>query len=914
MSELSKVNYNGTLYNLYTEIQNGSVTEEKLSESVIEKLGWQEQESDRSVDLGIYSTIKLARWNNGSVVYTGTLDCIEYAFPMPTVRTHIPEGLSNGVDLFLFGTSDTDTYNCRMRIDHDGTVTNLDSTNQNGSALRLVPDYSDLDVVYLYIFNNNSTNPSEADLDTATDRIIAKVCDMTYPAGVHCLSWVTSSYTKTLMDAMVFGYGDESVKVKTIQFFAPSEGNYDNNCIGVLNSSFTIVRQLSPTVNVGSSTLDYIKYTRSGDQNATAGLSGYTFFIPANSNVVFWYMLSKYFDENTHIIDNGTLGSEYTLSDEDMAFIKEKYPFLGEFKGAFAREINRGKMSRFSTSLSPQVNTNNASYYDILENGADGDWYIYTSYNDLRIKNKQATYGDIIYRKSSTVYLPLDNPAKWGNYKTVTPSSYDIVIVGSGAGGIGAAYALINSGLKVLLVDKMPGLGGTHIQGGLHNIIGSPIGDWFKPLCQDAYNCSAMTFDTYNGSVFHDTTTFQDYWDASLAVKPSNKSSFHLNFNPSWLAKRYYDDITGGGIEVRLRRKFISHNDVDGTITSLTFLNLLTGAEEKVYAKTVIDCTGDVYVGRYNRTLGTDFFIGSDTYDMYHESAASSITVADPYDINTCEILYKYGAHNDGEINNDYTSFPNTDAYADQSKDFPTISGVTSGANSTYPERFFADANGATDNPFDNSSNYRPYGTTVSPDYRCGITKEMLVDYGEEAVHEISGEYARAHYKVYAKTSSTYFMGEYPLLGIREGYRMKCEYMVTQADIEDTITSSNYQEKEIIALSSWYADLHQNTTVNTNAITNTYKNGVPYSAIVPTSYKNLLIACRGYGASHIGLSAIRLIKCMMGLGRAAAFAAKQYVDDGLLDVRDVDVSQLQTECGIGDLLTYLEENVYPYLT
>lgn len=149
------------------------------------------------------------------------------------------------------------------------------------------------------------------------------------------------------------------------------------------------------------------------------------------------------------------------------------------------------------------------------------------------------------------------------------------------------------------------------------------------------------------------------------------------------------------------------------------------------------------------------------------------------------------------------------------------------------------------------------------------------------------------------------------MLAIREGYRMKCEYMVTQADVETTITSENYASKHIVALSSWYVDIHQNTSVNTGSVACTYLNGIPYEAMIPCTQKNVLVACRGYGASHIGLAATRLTKTMLSLGYAAGKALLQARSNWLDDVRNVDVAQLQSDIDIAALLTDIETNVLP---
>lgn len=905
-----------------TTVEDGSISKAKLTDEVLDKIGLERDKVDKSIDLRSYATVKAAKWSNANITYPATgANCVELAFNMEDIREVIPNGLTfnNATELMLFGVNNTELYSNKFIITHDNTnlvVPSVYNPGSNGTSYHnfknlLTANFPDCEKVCVYVFKRDISSPTDADIESIVADITAKVCDMTCRKAYSYGYRIGPTYGKSEEDATIFAFneGINNVTVTGLNWPAPSAGV--NPTFRVIGSDFGLIgsAQIKGSMQQLGSTYVHQDLPR-GEDGYPVDCRKYIYTIPRPENGAYWNVYSDYVDENTVILENKSTEEIFDLSDEEKNVIKTMYPFLGEYKGLFSRTLNSGA-SYAIRQQNPNVTVTTMPYYDILENGTDGDWYIYHYFNDLKIKNTIATWGDIVYRKDETTYLALNNPFKWGNWKTVAESSYDIVIVGGGAGGIGAAYALRNSGLKVLLVDKMSSLGGTHTQAGLHNFITSPIGDWFKNLCIDAYNCGALRLTTWNTELGK-LSGFENRWNASLAVNPKTKATMNLNINGNWLCKRYNDDLSNSGIDIRTRRKFLRHNDMNGKITSLVFLNEFTGSEEKVFAKYVIDCTGDIYVGRYNRALGTDFFLGSDPYSLYNESAAQDISEGNIYDINTPEIMYRYAGYGGG-VRFDYNNFTNTDELADKDNDFPTMPGVTKGANSTYDSPWYIKVYDPEQRLSDlyNSSVFPGYYTTVSPDYHCGITKKMFVDNGEERTHEASEDYARAHYKISYKSDKNYFGGIYPLLAIREGYRMHCEYMTTQADCEDTITSANYIEKEIVALCSWYADIHQNSTVKTNIIQNTFKNGIPYRAMIPTSYTNLLVACRGYGASHIALSSMRLIKCMMSLGRAAGFAVKQCVENGIRDVRDVNVAQLQVDCGVGTLLAYLETNVYP---
>ena len=191
-------------------------------------------------------------------------------------------------------------------------------------------------------------------------------------------------------------------------------------------------------------------------------------------------------------------------------------------------------------------------------------------------------------------------------------------------------------------------------------------------------------------------------------------------------------------------------------------------------------------------------------------------------------------------------------------------------------------------------------------------TKMKLQDFVEKSTsyNEADG-YDRA-YALYCldgvpATNVSAFGGIRKLLAIREKFRIACESTVTQETLLTKIDSSNYQSKHTIALSTWYVDIHNQ---NYSCVSN-IPNGVPYEALIPKCYTNSLVACRAYGASHIALSSIRLVKTMMDLGHSAGIAIKQLCySDTRGDVRTVDVSSVQNEIGILSVINDLETHFF----
>lgn len=589
------------------------------------------------------------------------------------------------------------------------------------------------------------------------------------------------------------------------------------------------------------------------------------------------------------------------------AALKKYYPWLKKFKGEYDR--NNDTCQMISHNASPLVIYAVSVEYRPYRSGEPGDFWIFRDFKPKRFANTIARYGDVVWF-DGTALRALRNPYAHEGGETAPNSHYDIVIVGGGAGGVGAAYALCNSGLRVCLIEKENNLGGTHTSGGVFSQIASPIGDWYKAIAQDAYNCAALRFDGNKSYASGEDaeTEFDKLWRGSQH-NVSSKDTGNLNiYSPFYLYQKYHNDLTDGGIEIRYNREFISCKELNGTVVSATFRNLVSGGEETVTADYFIDSTGDCYLARYGKTLDTDYFIGSDAADKYGETAVKTLPEDPHYDINTLEQIYLYGNYNSAfNINSDGELFTAESPYAEKNSDLPDIEGVTKGQNSAGTIPYY---NHSEVIPHSTNTSYYPgVCSYVSPDYYCGITKQEFVQNGYDITWLMAENKTKAHYKLNKKSASTYFIETMPMLAIREGYRMKCEYMVTQKDVETTITSENYAEKHIVALSSWYVDIHQNTSIDTDSVACTYLNGIPYEAMIPCTQKNVLVACRGYGASHIGLAANRLTKTMLSLGYAAGKALMQAKRGWLNDVRDVDVEQLQSDIGIAELLTDIEDNI-----
>jgi hypothetical protein len=126
-----------------------------------------------------------------------------------------------------------------------------------------------------------------------------------------------------------------------------------------------------------------------------------------------------------------------------------------------------------------------------------------------------------------------------------------------------------------------------------------------------------------------------------------------------------------------------------------------------------------------------------------------------------------------------------------------------------------------------------------------------------------------------------------PALGIREGQRLVGRYVLTQQDLDDTLKKQ--QHDDIICIADHSKDVHGEAHVEKEL---SFPYGVPYRCLLPKEIDNLLVACRGASFSAIGASSCRLSRTMMQLGQAAGTAAA-LAKSQQVDVANVDIESLR---------------------
>ena len=596
-------------------------------------------------------------------------------------------------------------------------------------------------------------------------------------------------------------------------------------------------------------------------------------------------------------LDNEDVYKLYLNAINGEEFHRKMHNFSAKYKnfiGIYRRELDGDILQTVNTPYSSEQRHDVATHIYKYYEGSVGDYLLYMYDTPTTFDVGVAEKGDIVYFDGKL--LNVEKNPFWREGNERQRKHYDICIIGGGSGGFAAAYALKDSGYKVCLVEMLDSLGGTNLNGGVPRQIASPIGSWYKELCRAEYESKGFEFNTSTHSIPSSDETETDFdklWRGSMINYSTSDLGNLCKLNPYIYRKRYEEAISGT-VDILYNRKVIDNIVVGSKIVCAIVENTQTGGTEVISAEYFIDCTADNYLLRKNKTLGEDYYCGSDG-DMYGEAAYKSGAVADKYEINTLEQPYIVFPRSSNPINPSMNG--KTTRYTTDINDLPN-DGI---GNSINGEHTIPTYNGR------GSAYDAGLCRICSPGKAGALSGKAFLDNGYDAVRSIGNRTAMAHVRTRISKSFSYnYFCTTPMVAIREGYRMKCDYMLTQNDIETTITSANLVDKHIIALSSWYCDIHNPSSLSTSAVTPTWINGIPYEALIPSCYTNALVACRGLGASHVAASAFRLIRTMLSVGYAAGMAAKQARAGWLDDFRDVDVAQLQTDIGIADLLADIE--------
>ncbi|MDR0565855.1 MAG: FAD-dependent oxidoreductase [Prevotellaceae bacterium] len=431
--------------------------------------------------------------------------------------------------------------------------------------------------------------------------------------------------------------------------------------------------------------------------------------------------------------------------------------------------------------------------------------------------------------------------------------NYDVCIVGAGSAGMAAAYALKESGLKVALVEKNNLLGGTATACWVDTWIAGINPPYLEKLF-GGLQAEGKASGDLDKSIL----------PARFTKDGHSGNDDKLIFDPKALAEQYAVDMQGSNVDVFMGFNLPLEGAVEKDATSrrvdaITISSCESPATQyRLAAPWFIDSTAD---GVLCRAAGCEALLGEDSYERFNEPLMEGKTPQQS--LNEPSLLFKIGKGTQTNIT--------------PSDDF-------------------------------NRDGYLMNSMEVNPMYGLRIDGSDVLQQGADLVHEqarkrtpVFWDFLRRSYRngPYAPGYlDSYVPVDYaPMLGIRESWRIACDYMLRQQDLEERISSANL--KDYIACGSLVIDFHVYGSLIWEEVQEANKrlqpSGIPYRCLLPKALDNVWIACRAYGASHIALAARRVNKDMAQLGWAAGHAARMCVEKKLENTRAVTVEKLQDD-------------------
>lgn len=410
----------------------------------------------------------------------------------------------------------------------------------------------------------------------------------------------------------------------------------------------------------------------------------------------------------------------------------------------------------------------------------------------------------------------------------------DVLVVGGGAAGLGAAVAAARSGASVLLVEKHGFLGGTLTAVTLGTICGG-------------YVVNGNDYRQIVGGVYADLVNRLTQRDAAL---PPRRwlNNVSVPYDPS--ALRIEADRMAGAAGVRL----LLHTLVVGTQVDADRINAVLvehkGGRGAIIPGVVIDASGD---GDVAARAGAGFTIGDSGHTQFPSTMISfgGVDIGRFLEISREERL---------------------DRLAQAAADGYPLPRTSAGLQ-VHPGEGIVHANVTRIRNADGSS----------PDM---LDPEALTS------AEIEG---RRQAQVYEEVLQRYMpgfgnariMSIGAQIGVRETRLIECDYRLAEEDLRQ-----GRKPPDSIALCGWPMETHGSDRGTVwDWLPEGICYGIPYRCLTAKGFSNLLVAGRNLSATHAAQSSARVAATCIAMGEAAGTAAAMALNQNN-DVRAINHSAL----------------------
>jgi hypothetical protein len=440
----------------------------------------------------------------------------------------------------------------------------------------------------------------------------------------------------------------------------------------------------------------------------------------------------------------------------------------------------------------------------------------------------------------------------------------DVVVVGGGPAGIGAALASARTGANTMIVEQFGFLGGMWTAGLMNRAAGfkqhgpPDADDKPIPLVKFAVTAKPSEEDLIGGLARELFDRLQKIEGLSMGPRGEGWWGGAPAIDPE-KCKIVTDNMMKETKVKVLFHSFVCEPIMEGKVIRGVIVENKSG-RQAILAKIVVDCSGDADIAARS---GVPYRKGRET-DGRLQPVTLMIRIGGVDE----EALEKYQAQDPDLGNTNLVNVKHVLSDKELKEKYPLPLTLVAGNKGFYPGEWYLNVTRILGID----------GTDVDD-----LTKAELE--GRKQAF-ILLQFLNEHIPPFR---SAYIIQLAPLIGVRETRRIVGEYVLAK---EDVLEARKFSD----AITRCGAPIDIHNPKGDGSILFALKPGtsydIPYRCLVPKKVDNLLVAGRCISASHEAMGSFRITMTCMALGQAAGSAAALAVSEGI-SPRNIDIGSLQ---------------------
>jgi len=452
--------------------------------------------------------------------------------------------------------------------------------------------------------------------------------------------------------------------------------------------------------------------------------------------------------------------------------------------------------------------------------------------------------------------------------RRIRQDDYDVVVIGAGAAGIGAALAAAHNGARTILIEAGPMIGGELISGVPIDGCLSTAGEWVVGgVARELFDeCDRL--GGYIGAI-------NDYRSLNVVA-----------LDPEVMKVAVVNLVSTAGVALLLY-SLADDVVVDGTRVDGVLVRNKSG-RALLRGKVVVDCSGDA-----------DVAIGA--------GAAFAIGDAEAGDLQPVSLVFRMQGVEARPLLDFVRAHPEHFGLAEYADKRMTVADAAAALHAQGLAKAFLVADGPLmRQAIVRGDLHRSSMIAITPvslarkevsvnTTRVGNLDATDTDRLSAALPDLVAQvwqcavFLQRYVPGFEKAV---YSGLAPRIGIRETRRVVGEYVLTGEDV----LNARKRPEDGVAKGAHELDIHGSGVAHTRR---TIKEGgsydIPYGALIPRGVRNLLVAGRCVSSTREALSSARVMGTCLAMGQAAGTAAALCATANAWsgDVRSVDVRRLR---------------------